>query len=375
MANTYPQILKAGLQDAYSKIAVKDANVLYFCTDTGKIYKGDVDFTNSVVVAASKPATPIVGKLYVLADTNTCEIYTGSAWKVVSYPMATTVDVNSDDVHVASAKAIYDAIQAAVADLGGSANTVKSVAAGTDPATLKVTTGDGEESTVTVPGVAKAPVWDADARKLTVPVTGGDDVVVNIGKDIFIDPAAHNGYDEATKSIVIYLNDGSGETKEPTKISIPATGLVDVYTAQGGNGISANVTDGNVIEVSLVLDPDSKNALVLGTNGLMLDLSAYAKTADVTNVTDALQTAVEKAQKQADDNKAAIEVLNGADTVEGSVDNKIKVAKTAIDAAVGEVKKTADQNKADIATANEAIRANTDNIAALAAATTVWGTF
>lgn len=375
MANTYPQILKAGLQEAYSKIAVKDANVLYFCTDTGKIYKGDVDFTNSVVVAASKPATPIVGKLYVLGDTNTCEIYTGSAWKVVSYPMATTVDVNSDDVHVASAKAIYDAIQAAVADLAGSANTVKSVVAGTDPATLKVTTGDGVESTVTVPGVAKAPVWDADARKLTVPVTGGDDVVVNIGKDIFIDPTAQNGYDEATKSIVIYLNDGSGDAKEPTKISIPAAGLVDVYTAQGGHGISANVTDGNVIEVSLVLDPDTKNALVLGENGLMLDLSAYAKTADVTKITDNLQTAVEKAQQQADDNKAAIEVLNGADTVEGSVDKKIKDAKATIDAAVTEVKKTADQNKTDIATANEAIQANTDNIAALAAAATAWGSF
>lgn len=51
-------------------------------------------------------------------------------------------------------------------------------------------------------------------------------------------------------------------------------------------------------------------------------------------------------------NKAAIEKLNGADTVEGSVDYKIKQAKTTIDESIAAVKKTADANTAAIATLN-----------------------
>ena len=70
VAKTYPNILKYGLQAAYNDIAVKDPNVLYFCTDTKKIYKGNVDFTDSVVLATShaEVTSPIVGKLYVFSS-------------------------------------------------------------------------------------------------------------------------------------------------------------------------------------------------------------------------------------------------------------------------------------------------------------------
>ena len=48
--------------------------------------------------------------------------------------------------------------------------------------------------------------------------------------------------------------------------------------------------------------------------------------ADLTNEAITARAAEKKAQDQADANKAAIETLNGADTVPGSVDNKIKTA-------------------------------------------------
>ena len=48
--------------------------------------------------------------------------------------------------------------------------------------------------------------------------------------------------------------------------------------------------------------------------------------ADLTNEAMTARAAEKKAQDQADANKAAIETLNGADTVPGSVDNKIKTA-------------------------------------------------
>ena len=108
----FKTILKSGLQANYNAIETKDADVLYFCTDTQKIYKGDVDYTNSVVPVSTKPTNPAAGKVYVIEDTDTVEAYINDEWVVLSYPTATSVDENSDDLHVVTAKAVSDAISA-----------------------------------------------------------------------------------------------------------------------------------------------------------------------------------------------------------------------------------------------------------------------
>ena len=329
MATDFTKILNAGTQAGYDALATKNPNLLYFCTDTGKLYRGSVDFTDSMIAAASKPANPVAGKIYILADTNTVEAYIGGAWKVLSYPMTTTVDINSDDMHVASAKAVYDAIQAAVEGVVGAESTVKAVAAGTEAAQVAVTKGDGSVANFTVPGVVTKPTWDASARVLTIPVTGDTAVEVNIGKDVFLDPTAENKYNPTTKKIELYLNDGNGG--EATKIEIPASDLVDVYTGTTSNGTSVTVGSDNKIKVDLVLDPDTKNALVLGANGLMLDLSAYAKTADVQGLVDGLQDQIDTNKEAHEANTAAINLLNGNDTEAGSVAKAVADAKSAIE--------------------------------------------
>lgn len=369
MANTYTNILKAGLQASYNALQTKDNNVLYFCTDTGKIYKGEVDFTNSVVVAASKPETPIVGKLYVLADTNTVEVFVGGAWKVVSYPTVTSIDVNSDDNHIATAAAVYNAIQDAIEDLSASEDTVKAIEAGSTEASIKITKGDDSSSEFTVKGVVTTPTWDATARKLTLPVSGGSAVEVNIGKDIFLDPEAENKYNAETGNIELHLNDG-------TTIEVPASALVDIYTGENTETAEVEVTDDNKIVVNVRLDDATGNAIVVGENGgLRVDLSAYAKTSDVNTATSALQTAVEKAQEDADKANTAIGILNGDATTEGSVAKQVVDAKTTlqgnIDGVAGRV--TELEGRMNIAETN--IQTNADNIAALATAATGWGSF
>lgn len=375
MANVYAQILKAGLQSSYNALETRDSNVLYFCTDTGKIYKGDVDFSNNVVVAATKPEAPLAGKIYVLADTNTVEVYVSGAWKVISYPTVTTIDANSDDNHIGTAKAVYDAIQAAIESLASSENTVKGIEAGTTDGTIKVTKGDDSTVDVTVPGVVTTPVWDATARKLTLPVTGSTAVEVEIGKDIFIDPSAENKYNPETGNIELYLNDGAGG--EATMISIPASALVDVYT--GGTSTSATTTvgDDNVVTVAVKLDTAEGNAITVveGENGgLRVDLSAYAKTADVEATTSALQTAVEAAQGDATAANAAIEVLNADAQTEGSVDNKVATTKAALTLDINAVADRVTTLEGEMDTAQADIVTNKENIDALAAAFT-WGTF
>ena len=374
MANTYTKILNAGLQAAYDALESKNPNLLYFCTDTGKLYKGTVDFTDSLVAAASKPEAPIVGKIYFLADTNTVEAYVNGAWKVLSYPLTTTVDLNSDDMHVASAKAVYDAIQSAIEDFATAGDTVKGIAAGTDAATVQITKGDDTVETVVVPGVVTAPTWDATARKLTIPVTGADAVEVNIGKDIFIDPSAENKYNEETGNIDIYLNDGS-EGSEATLISIPASSLIDVYTGTTANGTSVVVGEDNTIKVNLVVDPDTNNAVVVTEAGIKVDLSAYAKTADVNTAVSGVQTQLDEVKATADANTLAVAKLNGSATEEGSVAKAVADAKSALEATDTALDARVTALEAADVAIDARVTANTENIAALASAATEWGTF
>lgn len=340
MANVYNKVLLSGLQANYDALQTKDPNVLYFCTDTAKFYKGSIDFSNQVVIAGTKPGTPVVGKIYILGDTGTVETWDGSAWKVMSYPATTTLSATSDDVHVVTAKAVYEAIQKAVGEVTGGAAVINKIECSETEGHLTVTKGDMSTEDIALKGVVTTPTWDAATRKLTIPVIGGEAIEINIGKDIFLDPEAENKYNTETQKIELHLNDG-------TTIEIPAADLVDVYTGATANGTSVSVSEDNKISVALVVDPAENNALVVTAAGIKVDLSAYCKTADVDTKVKVAQDAADAAQAQADENKAAIAKLNGDDTTVGSVARAVKDAADALKA--GEIK--AAQDAADAAQA------------------------
>lgn len=376
MANTYPKILLAGTQAAYDALQAKDENKLYFCTDSGKIYKGTVDFSNSVVFAAAKPEKPVVGKVYVLADTNTVEVYNGTAWTVVSYPTATTISEASTNVQVASAKAVFDFVTEKIAEVTGGANVVTAVAEGTEAGTFTYTTGDSKSHTVTLNGLAKKPTWNTTTRTLTIPVVGGDDVVVEIGKDIFVDPEGDNSYHADTKEIWLTLND----TKKSV-IKIPAAGLVDIYTGGKTKSVQVAVSDGKVVSADVIVRPDVAdgdeaftNALKIGETGLYVDLSAYATTASLEAAKTELNKSITAVKTTADANKSTLDTLTADETSSGSIKQQIKAeadARTAADGALDTRVKALETDN----TANKAaIKENSDNIAALASSFT-WGTF
>lgn len=358
-AKEYPNILKYGVQADYNALAT-NANVLYFCTDTKKIYKGAIDFTDSVVYASSKPEAPIVGKLYVFSSTGTTEVYNGTSWTVVSYPLVTAIADTSDDVHVASAKAVKTYVDETVAEATSSKDLVKGVANKADTeATLVITKADGSTSDLTLAGVVTTPSYDATSRKFTFPVSDGDDVVVELGKDIFIDPDGDNSYHADTKEIWLTLNDGSGE-KPGTVIKIPATGLVNIITTEDTASVDMTYTDGK-IKADVILKKDSTeegaeftNSLKLAADGLYVDLSGYYTKTEADAITDALDERLEAAE-------GTLDTLTGDDSVVGSVDNKVKALQNTLTPLITAAQTKADQNEADLA--------------ALAAAVSVWGTF
>jgi hypothetical protein len=354
----YSKILYYGTQANYNAIAEKDSSILYFCTDTKKIYKGTIDFTDSVVFAAEKPQTPIVGKLYILSGTGTAEVYNGSAWSVVSYPRVTTIDANSDDNHIASALAVKTYVDAAT----GSTNVVKNVAnkANTE-ATLVITKGDDTTTDLVLAGVVTTPSYNATSRTFTFPVSDGNDVVVELGKDIFIDPEGDNSYHPDTKEIWLTLNDGSA-TSDPTVIKIPADGLVNIISTEDTTSVDLTYnTSTGVMSAAVILKPNSQetgaeftNSLQLANDGLYVDLSGYYTAAEVDALIGALDTRLDAAED-------AIDLLNAASTVTGSVAYQIAQSEATLTPLISAAQAKADQNEADIA--------------ALATAATQWGTF
>ena len=411
MANTYPKILKAGTYANYQALATKDSNVLYFCTDNGKLFKGTVDFTNSleVVTAATLPATGVPGKIYYESDTGAFKAYLNNAYVVIGTPTDasssgdTTISSSSDDAHVPTSLNVYLYGQDILSQAIGGTDVVKSVVAGDDPAELVVTQGDDTASDIVVPGVvvgvaqkantpgtievstsdgatatdvtlagvALEPTWVAATRTLTIPVAGGSDVVVDIGKDIFVDPAAPSRYDETTDQIIIYLNDGDpgylpeydatatystgdqihrddagteyvytanqdidtpeewtaahwtkgDEYVAPTEIDVPVQGMVPVYS--GGSTTTATVNvSGTTITAAVKVDQHTGNAITIAsdteeggvttTGGLRVDLSSYATQSDLTTLQGTLEGEIGAVDDKADANAEEIAAIYAA---------------------------------------------------------------
>lgn len=390
--NTYNKILLAGTQAQYDALASKDANKLYFCTDTGKLYKGSVDFTNALVVSTNVPTSGIIqGKIYHITSDGTFRKYNGATWDIISYPLTTTVDDQSDDVHVPSAAAVYSAIEDAVEGIITGGDVVKEVEAKSTttsgqtvytPATLTITKGDDSTEDVLVRGVALAPTYQSSDRTFTFPVSGGDPVVVTLGKDEFIDPTADNRYDPTDESIHLYLNDGTGEPGTTgTEIVIPVKDLIDTY--QGGTSTTASAavtstTDeqGHVIKtitpsVRLADEQGLTNAIQIHQNGgIYVDLSDYALTSDVTTAISGVQDQIDSLAGRMTTAEGAITTLNGDASTAGSVANAVATAQTTLQGNIDALANMTATSSALI----QAVNDNTSNIAGIGAAIE-WGTF
>ena len=314
-----------GSQSGFDALQTKDENTLYFCTDTGKLYKGSVDFAESIIIAdgtssSDTTAKIVPGKLYYFEENKSLQIFTkDSEGSLESNTLLRFVEYDPNyDIGGYSPYSSFDIITAD--SLGYNLQLVKgtadgaasnaayaaqlagecfdNVSAGTASLTFNRANSPNSTEEIIIPGVVTTPTWDATTRKLTLYVSDSSSpyaqtIEVNLGKDIFIDPSADNGYNAETNTIDLYLNDGT-EDADPTKVSIPASALVDIYTGTTSNGTNVTVSDDNVIKVDLVIDPAEGNALVLTETGLKVDLSAYAKTETVTAL-DARVAALESA--------------------------------------------------------------------------------
>lgn len=332
---------KTGTAAGFKGLADKDAETLYFLSDTHQIYKGANLFTKSyeVVSVAPSPETAKENTLYVVQAEKKMYQYDGSNVNVVfdanDILGDTVVDKGTNGV---TSGAIYTFVMGEINKLtGGTTDAfVTSIEAdGENIGSFIVSNGE-KKTTVTLAGLAKTPSYDPETRKITMPSVGGEDVVINLGKDMVVKSGS---YDPVAKNIILVLTDDS-------EVTIPAGDLVDVYTSGSvaGDAVKITVSENNEISASLVVDTNA--GFSIGADGkLTIDLSKYALATELEAVDDrvsAIETAINDTEsglsKQIADNKAAIAtnaqaIIDNLASAKSYTDTEIGKAKTALEGA------------------------------------------
>lgn len=246
----------------YDGIAIKDSNTLYFLSDEGKIYKGSTLMNLSFIQVTAMPniSEAITNAMYL--DTNTFAMqitFDNRTWLSLSPGYLT------DGANWATADsnrfATIGLIKKALTETINGINTTPAF----DNATGTISIGDNPDGAV-LTGVTHDPTYNSSQLKLTIPVYGGEDIVVDIPKDKFVTAGTYNS---ETQNIELTI-DGQEE-----KVLIPASDLVDVYTADNtGKNVTIAISDDNKISASIKIDPATANALKYDPEkGFIVDIS------------------------------------------------------------------------------------------------------
>lgn len=270
----------------YNGLAAKDANTLYFLEDAKKIYKGDVDVTEAVKVVAAFDETPgadiVEGKLYFNATTFEVRVKNGEAWATMLPGIIAAAEGFTDEnaTKLATIGVTKSFIMDEINKITGGTAFVKGIE--WKEGALHVDNGAEAATVITLEGVAHDLVYDKANLKLTIPVYGAEDIVVDIPKDQFVRDGRYEAeYDLPDGSrgaaIVLVIDSEDADTDATTKeIVIPATALVNDYEGGQTNTLKITISDGHEITGTVIVDPTEGNALVATETGLRVDISAKA---------------------------------------------------------------------------------------------------
>ena len=348
---------------------VKTADKLYFLSDTKQIYRGTELFTEACTLVDALPATPAVGRLYVLSSTLEGKIYNGSAWQTVIQPVQAAVDT-ADTSKPVSGKAVADYVSGAIADVTAGANNAFAAVSYDDATHVLTFTSTDGKTTKTV-DIGDMPI-DLGYDKASGLLILKDETGAQIGEGVNLDLerfVQSGSYDPETQKITLVFNDEQS-------IEIDASALVDIYTGEATSTASVSVSADNKITAAVKVSAEEKNILVAKEDGLYVpetDLSAYATDDEVEAIRATLQGNIDSVsaavESEASRAAAAEQALT---TALGEEVTRAKAAEEANAAAAAAAQKAAD----DEATRAKAVEGELDTAvkAAQAAAEGAQGT-
>lgn len=332
-----------GTRANYETLTTKDSNTLYFLTDTLQIFKGSEEYTKSAKLVSALPTTgQVQGVIYVNTTDFSMHIYNGAEFVQLNKTYATAIPANPDDNSVPTTKAVATYVTNKIADVVGGVGTfVTDVEYIPASGTLSVAKG-GEPVNTVLAGVVNNPTYVAETRTITLPVFGGDSLVIELGKDAFVESGSYNSED---KTIDLVLTSGD-------EVIIPVGSLVDIYTGLATSTANVTVSSDNKISVAVKVSATANNAITIEEDGLYVALpDAYTKAeidANIKVVADALNEHatdtdihVTSAQKLSWDSKASADDVSAAK--EAAIATAATDATTKANQALADAKEYADE--------------------------------
>ena len=249
----------------YSALAAKDSNALYFVD--GQIFKGDVAYTDQIVVVSALPDTLVAGKVYVNTTDKSVTYYDGTTSTVVVPATVGSIGDSTPDTVLANVKAIKDFVAAEIAKIPAAIDytvTLVDETAGENELTKQVlkqgAVGEEDEiGTIVVPKlVVDTSSTDTDAAATYKFIYGGVEIgKINIPKDLVVTQDGSSIIKVDSEHPVSGLADGTylklviQNSSEPVYINV--ADLCDVYTGKSvTDGVSITISDTNEISATLV---------------------------------------------------------------------------------------------------------------------------
>ena len=254
----------SGTYAQYSALPTKDANTLYFID--GQIFKGDVSYTDQIVVVAALPDTLTAGKVYVNTTDKSVTYYDGATSTVIVPATVGAIGDSTPDTDLANVKAIKDFVAAQIAKIPAAIDytvtLVDDIAA--EGELTKQTIKQGKAGSEAVIGSIVVPNLKMEVKAApnngylkTYQFTYGagsafeidipKDLVVESGEVIVVaDDSPVSGLTNGTYLKLVIANQ-----TEPVYINV--ADLCDVYTGKTvTDGVSVAISDTNEISATIV---------------------------------------------------------------------------------------------------------------------------
>lgn len=251
-----------------------DTKTIYWL-DNGTIYANNKLYGGKLEIIETDPEYPEMNTIYINKSTLSMKIYNGVSFETISKGFTISINNNSTDELVPTAKAVATYIQNKIQEVTESGTGVTSI--GYKPNGILEITKDGEKSNLPLDGIALTPTYDDITRTLTIPIVGDNAFTVNLAKDTAVTAGKYN---KSTNEIWLTLSDDKTYDDESKLIKIPAQGLVDIYTGQGTSTTTTTVSDINEISVDVKISSEDGNSLSVKTDGLYVNVPSDANKLD-----------------------------------------------------------------------------------------------
>ena len=257
-------LFKSGTYAQYVGLTTKNDNTIYFID--GQIFKGNVAYTDQIVVVSALPSTLVAGKVYVNTTDNSVTYYDGTTSTVVIPETVATIGDATPDTDLANVKAIKDFVAAEIAKIPAQVDytvTITDETAGTGEKTKQTikqgkTRSEQTIGTIVVPDLkmeVKATPNDGYLKTYQFTYGTGTTFEVDIPKDLVV--TAGEVIVVSDESPVSGLTNGTylklTIANQSTPVYINTNSLVDVYTGKTvTDGVSVTISDTNEISAALV---------------------------------------------------------------------------------------------------------------------------